>query len=147
MAAPAPSQVRSGAAPGEAPSGIVEETDFAAEPASFDIVSLYGVTGGVPGGVAGGLGEATEVVVSAPPAPPREPVRVGGRVVTPSVVHRVDPRYPRIAQDTVSKGSPSSKRSCPAPDASRTFACCGRIRCFETLPSALSSSGVTNRCS
>jgi protein TonB len=104
VAAPAPSQVRSGAAPGEAPSGIVEETDFAAEPASFDTVSLYGVTGGVPGGVAGGLGEATEVVVPAPPAPPREPVRVGGRIVAPLVVHRVDPEYPRIAQDARVEG-------------------------------------------
>jgi protein TonB len=53
-----------------------------------------GVPGGVVGGVVGGLPEAPP-----PPPPPvvRGPVRVGGQIEVPALVHRVEPNYPPIA--------------------------------------------------
>lgn len=63
-----------------------------------------GVPGGVPGGVVGGVvgGMIGGLVSSAPPPPPpptpRSPVRVGGQVTAPALVHRVEPTYPDIAR-------------------------------------------------
>ncbi len=60
-----------------------------------------GVEGGVPGGVLGGvLGEALDVSLTPPPpAPPapRGPVRVGGQIAAPTLLHRVEPIYPPVA--------------------------------------------------
>ena len=52
-----------------------------------------GVEGGVPGGVVGGIvgGLPTE----APPS--RQIVRVGGLIVAPRLVHRLNPAYPALA--------------------------------------------------
>lgn len=62
-----------------------------------------GVEGGVPGGVLGGvLGEALDISLTPPPPPPappapRGPVRVGGQISTPTLLHRVEPTYPWMA--------------------------------------------------
>lgn len=71
------------------------------------VAGLAGVTGvtGVEGGVEGGiLGGAISDVVGglvsepAPPPPTREaPVRIGGQIQAPSLIHRVEPVYPVIA--------------------------------------------------
>jgi protein TonB len=59
-----------------------------------------GVEGGVPGGIVGGL--LSGVPEPPPPPPPpapaaHEPVRVGGDVQRPALVHRVEPIYPPAA--------------------------------------------------
>ena len=75
---------------------------------------LGGVPGGVPGGTMGGViggvigGMKTAIPVS-PLAPgenkPKAPVRVGGRVKEPKVIHRVEPVYPALAKQTHLQGS------------------------------------------
>jgi periplasmic protein TonB len=64
------------------------------------------VTGGVPGGVAGGtiggslrgvLGGAATAPFVAPP-PDTAPVRVGGNVKQPKILHIEEPRYPPAAK-------------------------------------------------
>ena len=79
-----------------------------------------GVPGGVPGGVIGGvmggvIGGAISAVPVAPPPPPtpkleapkvsKEPVRVGGRVMAPRVVKRVEPVYPVLAKQSRTQGA------------------------------------------
>ena len=63
--------------------------------------SNAGVPGGVPGGIAGGVaGGVVGGIPNAPPAPAAQaPVRVGGQIKAPDLVHRVEPRYPPIAQN------------------------------------------------
>ena len=59
-----------------------------------------GVEGGVPGGVEGGVpgGVVGGVVGGLPEAPPpRQIVRIGGNLVAPKLVHRVNPQYPVLA--------------------------------------------------
>ncbi len=61
-----------------------------------------GVEGGVPGGVEGGVpgGVIGGVVGGLPEAPPPAtvaPVRVGGMVRVPKLLHRVTPAYPELA--------------------------------------------------
>ena len=61
-----------------------------------------GAAGGVPGGVVGGVlgGLLTEIPPPPPPPPPpaaRSPVRTGGQIGTPALLHRVDPEYPELA--------------------------------------------------
>ena len=61
-----------------------------------------GVEGGVPGGVEGGVpgGVVGGVVGGLPEAPPPAtvaPVRVGGMVRVPKLLHRVTPAYPELA--------------------------------------------------
>lgn len=58
-----------------------------------------GVDGGVPGGIVGGLANgASEPPPPPPPAPAtREPVRIGGDIQPPALVHRVEPVYPPAA--------------------------------------------------
>jgi periplasmic protein TonB len=75
-----------------------------------------GVPGGVPGGVAGGsMGGVIGGVIggvnssiAAPIAPrdnkPRAPIRVGGRVREPRIIHRVEPTYPPLARQTHMSG-------------------------------------------
>jgi protein TonB len=53
-----------------------------------------GVEGGVPGGVVGGV---IGGLPDAPPAPPLQPVRVGGRVQEPKKLKAVPPVYPDAA--------------------------------------------------
>ncbi|HET7290909.1 MAG TPA: energy transducer TonB [Vicinamibacteria bacterium] len=60
-----------------------------------------GVEGGVPGGVEGGvpggvLGGVVGGLPAAPP-PPAKVVRIGGQVVAPKIVRRVEPTYPPLA--------------------------------------------------
>jgi protein TonB len=54
-----------------------------------------GVLGGVLGGVSGGFVSSIEPL---PPPPPPKPVRVGGQITAPALVHRVEPTYPDIAR-------------------------------------------------
>jgi periplasmic protein TonB len=81
-----------------------------------DIDSGGGVPGGVPGGVAGGsMGGVLGGVIggtsipAAPVAPkekgPRTPVRVGGRVKEPTLITRVDPKYPVLGIQTHTQGT------------------------------------------
>jgi protein TonB len=69
-----------------------------------------GVEGGVPGGIKGGIPEGvlggvvggiiTDVPLLPPPPPPpapKTPVRVGGKILAPELIHRVEPVYPSPA--------------------------------------------------
>ena len=57
-----------------------------------------GVEGGVPGGVVGGVvGGLPDVPAPPPPPPQRGPIRTGGQIETPELVHRVEPFYPPVA--------------------------------------------------
>ena len=84
-------------APIEAPVSV------APEPAGEDDLGVPGgVEGGVPGGVVGGVvGGLPEAPPPPPPPPPapvqRGPVRVGGQIKPPTLVHRVEPTYPPMA--------------------------------------------------
>ena len=53
-----------------------------------------GVEGGVPGGVAGGI---IGGLPSAPVAPSRPVVRIGGKVLAPKLVYEAKPEYPPLA--------------------------------------------------
>jgi protein TonB len=83
------------AAPIEAPTDIQPERGTPREVESSAGV-LGGVEGGMPGGVLGGI---VGGMVSAVPPPPvaRSPVRIGGRIATPALLHRVEPIYPEVA--------------------------------------------------
>ena len=58
-----------------------------------------GIDGGVPGGIVGGMvGGVPEPPPPPPPvaeAPP--PIRIGGAIQSPKLLHRVEPLYPPIA--------------------------------------------------
>ena len=57
-----------------------------------------GLAGGVVGGVIGGLPDAPPPPPPPPPPPaPRGPVRVGGLISQPALLHRVEPIYPGVA--------------------------------------------------
>ena len=59
-----------------------------------------GVEGGIPGGVVGGVVGGLPTEIPPPPPPPpavRAPVRIGGQIQAPALVHRVEPVYPSIA--------------------------------------------------
>ena len=57
-----------------------------------------GVEGGIPGGVVGGVvGGLPDVPAPPPPPPQRGPIRTGGQIETPELVHRVEPYYPPVA--------------------------------------------------
>jgi protein TonB len=91
-------------APIEAPSVLPSEFPAGEEDAG------EGVPGGIEGGVAGG-GEGvagSEPPPLAPPAPaappPAPPIRVGGKVPQPELLHRVEPEYPRAAVDARIQG-------------------------------------------
>lgn len=85
-------------APVSAPVGIAEETGR--EGGEFDAPAIEaGFEGGIAGGVAGGIVGGFETVLPPPPvATPSEPVRVGGAISAPRLVHRVAPDYPYLAQ-------------------------------------------------
>jgi protein TonB len=57
-----------------------------------------GVEGGVPGGVVGGVvGGLPDVPPPPPPPSQRAPIRTGGQIQTPALLHRVEPFYPPVA--------------------------------------------------
>jgi protein TonB len=75
-------------------SGIRPESGLVpGRPPSFGGVP-GGVLGGVPWGSARGTGAERPPPVAAAPQPPPEPVRVGGTITTPRLLHRVEPHYP-----------------------------------------------------
>jgi periplasmic protein TonB len=87
------------AAPIEAPAEIRPEPAFP----GYD---SEGVEGGIEGGVAGGslggfVGGLVDALPPPPPPPPppapRQPVRIGGVISAPELLHRVEPVYPDIA--------------------------------------------------
>jgi protein TonB len=53
------------------------------------------------GGVVGSLGD---ILPPSPPPPPK-PVRVGGQITPPRLVHRVNPQYPPMAQRAQIEGT------------------------------------------
>ena len=87
------------AAPLEAPAEIKAEQIVASRTEVAGVEG--GVEGGEPGGVTGGI--VGGLVSAAPPPPPppapvvRGPVRIGGQIATPALLHRVEPTYPDIA--------------------------------------------------
>ena len=93
------------AAPVAAPSAIAPEQLIARDESI--VGALGGVEGGVPGGITGGI--VGGIVSPAPPPPPppplplpsapaaRAPVRIGGQVTAPALLHRVEPIYPDVA--------------------------------------------------
>jgi periplasmic protein TonB len=90
------------AAPVEAPKTIEPEP---AGPEYLDEGVPGGVEGGVPGGIVGGVvGGLPEP--PPPPAPPvtRAPVRIGGQIQAPTLIHRVEPFYPPTAVDARLQG-------------------------------------------
>lgn len=57
-----------------------------------------GVEGGIPGGIAGGIvGGLPEPPPPPPPPAERPPIRIGGQIQAPALLHRVNPVYPPIA--------------------------------------------------
>lgn len=97
VAAPTP-------APVVAPSEITEPAPIPDAP----VRELAGIEGGVAGGIAGGV--VGGVMPAAPPPPPppppapAKPVRVGGDIAEPRLVHRVNPEYPQIAINARKEG-------------------------------------------
>jgi periplasmic protein TonB len=100
---PAPMIVKAPvAAPVEAPSAISPETGL--EGGEFTAPEIAaGFETGVPGGVAGGI--LGGFVTAPPPSPaPVAPVRVGGDISAPRLIHRVAPEYPPIAVSALIEG-------------------------------------------
>jgi periplasmic protein TonB len=96
------------AAPVEAPSAITPETGKEADAGSAAPKIEAGFEGGIAGGVVGGaVGGIEAGEPPPPPAPkvPQGPVRVGGQIKAPQLVHRVNPTYPPIAQSARTEGS------------------------------------------
>ena len=94
------------AAPVEAPAEITPETGFEGI-ASANVAQQAGFEYGVPGGVAGGIVGGFESAPPPPPPPvpaPRAPVRVGGEITAPRLLHRVEPVYPPLAQRALVQG-------------------------------------------
>ena len=105
-AVPTPSPPRAvvpSPAPVEAPSEITAPPLLPAVPAR-ELAGLEGgVIGGLPGGVVGGMPMMPPPPPPPPPAPAK-PVRVGGEIAEPRLVHRVQPEYPQIAIDAKKEG-------------------------------------------
>jgi periplasmic protein TonB len=82
-------------APVDAPKTIEPESGG---PEYLDEGVSRGVESGVPGGIVGGvIGGLPEPPPPPPPPAVRAPVRVGGHIQTPTLVHRVEPFYPPTA--------------------------------------------------
>ncbi len=93
------------AAPVEAPAAITPETGL--EGGEFEPAPIgAGFEHGIPGGIAGGIVGGFEMAPPPPPPPARvAPVRVGGEVSAPRLVHRVEPEYPLIAMSALIEGT------------------------------------------
>jgi protein TonB len=91
---PAPASSAS-AAPVEAPPEIVAE----APEIDYGEEGMPGVEGGVPAGIVGGIVGGVDVPPPPPPPPPapQGPIRIGGEIKEPALVHRVEPIYPPYA--------------------------------------------------
>jgi periplasmic protein TonB len=91
------------AAPLEAPKTIEPEP---ARESDLDEGVPGGVEGGVPGGIVGGVvgGLPEAPPPPPPPAAPRGPVRIGGQIQAPTLLHRVEPNYPQFAVDAHLQG-------------------------------------------
>lgn len=83
-------------APVDVPRSIEPEL---AGPSAFDDGVAGGIEGGVPGGIAGGLvGGLPEPPPPPPPLPEAPPpIRIGGKIQSPTLLHRVEPFYPPVA--------------------------------------------------
>ena len=95
------------AAPIEAPSAVTPETGLeSAASAKVEAGFEGGIAGGVVGGAVGGI-ETGAPAPPPPPAPPKPsgPIRVGGQIKAPQLVHRVNPTYPPVAQNAQVEGS------------------------------------------
>lgn len=90
------------AAPVEAPSRIEPE------PAGDD-PTVRGVEGGIAGGVVGGIVTGLQAAPPPPPPPPPAPslgpMRIGGDIRPPVLVHRVEPTYPELASNARVEGT------------------------------------------
>lgn len=76
----------------------IEVAELKPEAATLDLGIEGGVPGGVEGGVPGGVvGGVVGGLPAAPPPPPAKVVRIGGKIVAPKLVHRVEPTYPALA--------------------------------------------------
>jgi periplasmic protein TonB len=93
---PKPTERRIIPAPVEAPSKIEPERLAEVPVQRFGVEG--GVAGGIPGGIVGGLPMMPAPPPPPPPPPPApKPVRIGGEIQQPTLVHRVNPEYPPIA--------------------------------------------------
>ena len=93
------------AAPVEAPATIAPERPLDLSEQDF----VGGVEGGVVGGIAGGIVGGLPVMPAPPPPPPPppapvKPIRVGGDIERPTLLHRVNPDYPKIAINAKKEG-------------------------------------------
>lgn len=95
--APTPAPQPVAAAPVEAPSEITAPAPLPDVPVRELAGIEGGVAGGVVGGVVGGVMPAPPPPPPPPPPAPAKPVRVGGDIAEPRLVHRVEPEYPSIA--------------------------------------------------
>jgi len=102
QATPAPSTSNL-VAPVETPKSIEPEPEG---PEYLDEGVPGGVEGGVPGGIAGGVlgGLPEPPPPPPPPAATHAPVRVGGQIQAPTLIHRVEPYYPSTAVDARLQG-------------------------------------------
>lgn len=102
QATPAPSTSNL-VAPVEAPKTIEPEPEG---PEYLDEGVPGGVEGGVPGGIVGGVLGGLPEPPPPPPPPPaaRAPVRIGGQIQAPTLIHRVEPYYPPTAVDARLQG-------------------------------------------
>ena len=67
-------------------------------PPSFDDGVAGGIEGGIPGGIAGGLVGGLPEPPPPPPVPEAPPpIRIGGKIQSPKLLHRVEPFYPPVA--------------------------------------------------
>jgi protein TonB len=80
--------------PAEIPVGIQPETGIGLRDEGGVV---GGVEGGIPGGMLGGILGGMVAEAPPPPPPPVRPMRVGGDIKAPALVHRVEPDYPGVA--------------------------------------------------
>ena len=74
------------------------EPETTTGPPWFDDGVAGGIEGGVPGGIAGGLVGGLPEPPPPPPVPEApQPIRIGGKIQAPTLLHRVEPVYPPIA--------------------------------------------------
>lgn len=95
--APRPLEPAAFTAPIDVPTEVKEER-------GIDLGVEGGVPGGVEGGVTGGVVGGIVGGLPAEAAPPPKVVRVGGLLVAPKMVHKVEPVYPELAMQARLQG-------------------------------------------